>query len=178
MPEKAKRMGDGMDPITSRRLWIYSALYCGFVLLIHIAGGSNYLHQVEGRQGVIIETLRTSPRLALQFAGHAVAIIVLNLLPLALLLLSLRCSAPVRVRLAASAFTQFLVAVVCLWLVILCFNKLYFPRCNRPADGTYRGNPMMSRISEAARRLAGGRRGLWPLQKGGGSAHRAGIRRD
>lgn len=128
MPEKAKRMGDGMDPITSRRLWIYSALYCGFVLLIHIAGGSNYLHQVEGRQGVIIETLRTSPRLALQFAGHAVAIIVLNLLPLALLLLSLRCSAPVRVRLAASAFTQFLVAVVCLWLVILCFNKLYFPR--------------------------------------------------
>jgi arylsulfatase A-like enzyme len=117
----------GMDTFTSRMYWFYSALYCGFVLLIYIPGVNDYLHQFAGRQGVIVDALLSSPMLFLQIATYALTVLTLNLLPLVPLLISLRRSAPLRTRLGLSHFTQFLLAVVSLWMAILLFNKLHFP---------------------------------------------------
>jgi arylsulfatase A-like enzyme len=106
---------------------MYIALYCALAIVTHTAGINEAMFSYGGRMDVIVDALLSSPALFLQVATYAVTVLVLNLLPLALLLVSLRPSERFRARLGLSAFTQVLLATVSLWIGVLLLNKAYFP---------------------------------------------------
>ena len=117
-----------MEPLTKLKIVLYSLLYCGLALLIHFPGITDYFAIPEGRETLIASYVSNSPILALQIAAYAVAVLILNLIPLFLLLVGLRVLHPLLRRHNLKDFPIFLLAVLCLWSAALAFNKLYFPR--------------------------------------------------
>lgn len=117
-----------MDPLRPRSLLGYAIVYFGLVVLIHFPGITDYFALPAGREDLIADMALGSPTLSIQILAYTLAVLFLNLLPLFVLLVSLRALAPTLRRHGLSLFPVFLLATLCLWCAALCFNKLYFPR--------------------------------------------------
>ncbi len=106
----------------------YMAIYCGIVVLVYAGGMAGHFGISEDFQSLIFETLGSSRTLVLQIFLFGATVLALNLIPLIVLLASMRVAGPFILRLKMSRFSYFLLAVLCLWTGVLAFNKLYFPQ--------------------------------------------------
>lgn len=107
---------------------LYVLLYFALASLVYLGGFAGNIAIPEGRESLIAETLLESPALAWQFAVFALTVAVLNLLPLFLLLASMRHTSSILSRLRVSRPSYFLLAIFCFWVGLLALNRLYFPR--------------------------------------------------
>lgn len=125
--------------LTRGEILLYSLLYLGLTLLIHLPGIADYITATlsqasldPGRQAalmeLIVDTMTGSTTLSMQLIGYALTVILLNLLPLPLLLASVHQLAGVLPRIHLSKPTCFLTAAFCFWTAVLTFNKFFFPR--------------------------------------------------
>lgn len=125
--------------LTGGDIALCSTLYLGLGLLIHFPGIADYLGaslslvaQYPTREGglmdLIADTMIRSTTMSVQLIGYALTVLLLNLLPLLLLLASVRALVGMLPRIGLSKATCFLIAVVCFWAAVLAFNKLFFPR--------------------------------------------------
>jgi hypothetical protein len=106
----------------------YTAFYSGVVLLVYAGGMAGHFAISEEFGTLILETLGSSRTLVLQIGLFGITVLVLNLIPLISLLASMRVAGTFIQRLKMSRGTFFMLAVLCLWIGVLAFNKLFFPK--------------------------------------------------
>lgn len=107
---------------------LYVFLYFALASLVYLGGFADNIAIPEGRETLIVETLLESPALAWHFAAFVLTLGALNLLPLFLLLASMRHMSETLRRARISKPSYFLLAIFLFWAAQLTLNKLYFPR--------------------------------------------------